>query len=426
MRCGVMLLTLCLSAAALAAEGPDLQSAQEHVRLATGFFKRGHYAQALEELRKANALVPHTDYVYNMARCYEEMGRPADAVEHFTRYLETGKDDKKRTKARDAVLRLVPLAFGSVEVTCDPPDATVRIEGVAEGPCPLRQDRVRAGTWRVIGSAEGRVGAVASLEVKAGELARLELTLGQEPGRLDVSSDPPGAAVIVDGAGLGVTPLQGIDLPEGRHEVRLELDGYGSFVERVNVQSGQRLRVDGRLEQRKGRLRITSDPVGAVIRVDGKQSGHTPLDDLELPPGVYVVELESGWHSAWRQRVQLAPDQALELHGALPSRLTAWALAGATAVAALGAAGTYALALGTLDDRDASKDAYDVAADRATANGLADDVLAAEAQANTLLLTSRLLGGVAGALAASSIVAFLFSGAVEEPSPMAGPSKEEE
>jgi len=57
-------------------------------------------------------------------------------------------------------------------------------------------------------------------------------------GRLEVTSEPPGARVFVDGAPIGSTPLTGHAVAAGAHEVRLELQGFTAEEETVTVTAG--------------------------------------------------------------------------------------------------------------------------------------------------------------------------------------------
>ena len=391
-----------------------VRSAQEHVQLGTAFFKRGHYAQALTEFRQANQLVPHPDSLYSMARCLEEMGRAADAVEHFTKYLEQGGNEAKRNKAREAVLRLVPLAFGSVEITCDPPGATVVLQTAGQGPCPFRKERVRVGTWLLRVSAPGRIPVEHGLPVVAGRLATAIIRLPEVPGLLKVESTPAGARVLLDGRDLGTTPVEGVAVALGSHEVRLELDGYRPWVERVEVVIGEAAEVAAFLERRTAGLTVTSEPAGATVRVDDKPAGETPTSRLEVLPGTYDVDVDAWLHAPWHKRVDVRSDQSLELHAELPSRHLAWVLSAAAVLTAAGAAGSYAWAASENDSLVALERDYDATRDRETARTLGDRIRSTEEAADNGLHFSRILLGTAAALAAGGLTAFLVVRPVEE------------
>jgi hypothetical protein len=66
-------------------------------------------------------------------------------------------------------------------------------------------------------------------------------------GMADILSTPIGAAVSVDGARLGVTPLTELRLKPGPRRVEMTRDGYEPWSATVNVQAGRRTRLDPQL-----------------------------------------------------------------------------------------------------------------------------------------------------------------------------------
>jgi hypothetical protein len=64
-----------------------------------------------------------------------------------------------------------------------------------------------------------------------------------EPGRIQLTSDPPGARVSIDNAYLGVTPLISGTLLAGKHKVRVDADGRFPWTSSVEVFPGQDLGV---------------------------------------------------------------------------------------------------------------------------------------------------------------------------------------
>ncbi len=57
-------------------------------------------------------------------------------------------------------------------------------------------------------------------------------------GGLRVTSEPPGATVLLDGAPAGTTPFKLDELEVGEHQVKLELEGYVPLVRTVTVRGG--------------------------------------------------------------------------------------------------------------------------------------------------------------------------------------------
>ena len=68
------------------------------------------------------------------------------------------------------------------------------------------------------------------------------------PGSMEVVSRPSGAQVILDGRAVGRTPLS-IEVPDGAHDIRLDLPGFRRWETSVEVTAGQRTRVAASLEQ---------------------------------------------------------------------------------------------------------------------------------------------------------------------------------
>jgi hypothetical protein len=67
-------------------------------------------------------------------------------------------------------------------------------------------------------------------------------------GVIEVLSHPQGAQVLLDGSVVGRTPLSIAEVPEGTHEVRLEITGFKRWVTSVRVSDRSRVRVGASLE----------------------------------------------------------------------------------------------------------------------------------------------------------------------------------
>ncbi len=103
-----------------------------------------------------------------------------------------------------------------------------------------------------------RVGASNAKEVLT-RISVLEKKLAQQGLRqLSVSSEPAGALVSIDGAAVGVTPWIG-EIAEGRHRMRISLEGYSPVVRDVDLTSTRARDLDFRLartrEEAQGRPR---------------------------------------------------------------------------------------------------------------------------------------------------------------------------
>lgn len=120
-------------------------------------------------------------------------------------------------------------------------------------------------------------------------------------GTLAVRSSPSDAEVYVDGEFVGYSPVNFGTRP-GRHEVRVERQGYETFRQTVNLRPGSTTSVDARLSQvnRTGRVSFESQPQGAEVYVDGRFVGTTPTRSVEFQPGSYEARFQlSGYQDSF-------------------------------------------------------------------------------------------------------------------------------
>ncbi len=94
--------------------------------------------------------------------------------------------------------------------------------------------------------------------------------------RVDVTSQPAGVAIVVDGQDRGVTPLTMFDLRPGKHHVKCRLAGYVERDRFIDVREGVPMQPNVVMEPEKGLLLIKSEPEGCAILIDGVSHGVTP------------------------------------------------------------------------------------------------------------------------------------------------------
>jgi eukaryotic-like serine/threonine-protein kinase len=95
------------------------------------------------------------------------------------------------------------------------------------------------------------------------------------PGQLNVSSTPAGAQIQIDGQNdsTWVTPFNLTGLNPGQHSLTISKPGYASESRSIDVTSGSKSFVSVQLVQLTATVAITSDPAGAAIWMDGKDTG---------------------------------------------------------------------------------------------------------------------------------------------------------
>lgn len=105
------------------------------------------------------------------------------------------------------------------------------------------------------------------------------------PSRLDVSVQPEGAQVFVDGKLRGTAPCSVYDLAPGRHLVHVEAASCVADDAFVKVGPGEFLQKSFVLREEKGLVLVKTVPAGAEVKCNGVSLGRTPLLLTSLASG---------------------------------------------------------------------------------------------------------------------------------------------
>jgi PEGA domain len=204
-----------------------------------------------------------------------------------------GQTWKTRTTAVSPPAPVVQT--GTAVINSVPDGASIAIDGVARGTTPLRVS-LAAGAHS-IQITSGSTSRTLPINVEAGSVVSQYIELALAPpamgGRLEISSDPSGADVRLDGVPKGVTPLVINDIAPGQH--RVTLSAGGNVVNRtVNVTRGNTATVvvsTATVETAGSGGWISVDtPMEMEILEGGRVLGTTRTDRLMLPVGSHRIE----------------------------------------------------------------------------------------------------------------------------------------
>lgn len=110
-------------------------------------------------------------------------------------------------------------------------------------------------------------------------------------GSISISTTPSGASVYMNGRSVGTTPLSLKDVESDTYIVELNKQGYKSKTVSIGLSPGGVESMNEELVPLTGSIRITSNPVGADIYVDGPHRGKTPQTVSGILPGSHTVRL---------------------------------------------------------------------------------------------------------------------------------------
>ncbi|MBR5147371.1 MAG: SUMF1/EgtB/PvdO family nonheme iron enzyme [Bacteroidales bacterium] len=116
-----------------------------------------------------------------------------------------------------------------------------------------------------------------TMEIVAGNNQTIKLDAPEAiNGSLEISSNPSGADIYVDGKHCGKTPNYISEILIGKHELELTKQGCASVTKTITIKEGETLSVNEKLQTGK-EINISTDQSGDKIYVDGNYLGISPI-----------------------------------------------------------------------------------------------------------------------------------------------------
>ena len=136
-----------------------------------------------------------------------------------------------------------------------------------------------------------------SVEIVAGNNQTIKLDSPEAiNGSLEISSNPAGADIYIDGKHCGNTPNYIESIIIGTHKLKLEKEGCASVTKNIVIEENQTLEIKEQLPTGK-EVTIKTDNTGDKIYVDGNYVGTTPLT-TNLRYGKHDVKATRGTQTA--------------------------------------------------------------------------------------------------------------------------------
>lgn len=186
-----MALALGLGSGALAQDDEARAQARAHFDTGVARYEQGDFQGALEAFQEAYRIAPHPMVRVNMANCYEQLGRPLEALHHFERFLAEAETATRaqRREVQAAIARL-QHQIAEVRLAVAPDGALVTIDGTETRRAPILDPiRMTPGTHRIEVRLDGYRTDRREIEVVAGQPQRITI-------RLERGSDEPAPAAV--------------------------------------------------------------------------------------------------------------------------------------------------------------------------------------------------------------------------------------
>ncbi len=234
-----------------------------------------------------------------------------------------------------------PVITGEVAIDSTPPGAEIQIDGRHEAAWITPYTAaLPVGRHAVTLTMPGRMSVTRTVEVAAGKKVVVAAGLAERAATIAVSSDPPGATILLDGQNTGkVTPADLI-LAKGSHTILVRKQNYLDASSTLNLAPGQSerfaptLKLSGSTSDIKtaggiggllgggskdqGRVTVRTNPKGAQVLVNGQPvKKNTPVEFF-LNPGSYEITLMHPAHKVVKKIITVEKGGKLTLDETLP------------------------------------------------------------------------------------------------------------
>jgi serine/threonine protein kinase len=141
------------------------------------------------------------------------------------------------------------------------------------------------------------------------------------PGQLAIDSTPEGAQVRFDGRtdASWVTPYNLTGLAPGQHSISVSKAGYTAETRNVEIGSGSKSFLVIHLAPAAATVAVNSDPPGASVYVDGKDTGRLTPTQISVDKGTHTLLVKKQGYLDETASADLQPGQTFRFAPALRS-----------------------------------------------------------------------------------------------------------
>ncbi len=148
------------------------------------------------------------------------------------------------------------------------------------------------------------------VELHKNETKKVIVNLGLPLKKIIIMSSPPGAEIYINNKLVGKTPYE-ITLPQGKYKVKLFLKGYKIFTKNIEIKDNVILKVS--LISKLSALKLDTNPSGALVVVDDKELGKTPVEVFLSTGKHHKIKIILPGYESWEKEVFLRPFDKLHL-----------------------------------------------------------------------------------------------------------------
>ena len=208
-------------------------------------------------------------------------------------------------------------AYGALKITSTPPNATITIDGVEQTyttPCTI--DKLPSGQYNINIVASRYAPQQHNVVINDGTTTPLDVILDARFAQVTINTLPD-AKIVINGEQRGVGGFDG-ELGEGIYDIEVSLAQHRSVTHQIEVVAKQPQTITLNPTPIYGSLDVISDPMDAVIKINGKNYGISPTTIENLLIGDYEVVLSKDGCATQSRRVTITENNLSTLEVTLP------------------------------------------------------------------------------------------------------------
>ena len=202
--------------------------------------------------------------------------------------------------------------FGYWQLTSSPPGAEVYIDKKLMGKTPITRTEISSGEHTLKITKESYHEHNEGFTISDGDDKKFNIQLKEAFGKMEINTDPSGASIFINGQRVGTTPYENPQQASGKYDLMLTKDLYHDYKESFTISDGYNKIISTQLKEAFGKMKISSDPSGAKVFIEGIEVGVTPYENLQQPSGTLNIRLKKDLYSDTREQVVVSDGQLTE------------------------------------------------------------------------------------------------------------------
>ena len=192
--------------------------------------------------------------------------------------------------SKNAVLNPVK---GILLLVTEPAGCDISLDGVSFGKTPRLITSLDAkGVYRLLVQKPGYQPRTVEVKFNGRTPLVKNESLVIDSGVIEVTSEPAGAEVTVNGHPRGSTPTTIDGVPKGRATVEIKKKGFEDASRELAIVAGESQTLFVKLTGLPGTMSLSSIPDGARFYVNDRPEGKGPISLTGLKPGSYTIRVE--------------------------------------------------------------------------------------------------------------------------------------